>query len=158
MQKYEKLEKIGEGNGTTGRSCKIFFCRPFRIPGSPGSPTVCNTYRLRPQPWFAALSPAPQAQHSMQTAVLSVLAFPIDSPSQPYSAPCRPDLPTAALPAFPTPKRQHHLAHPHSDLPHPNLSPCCRSPALKFLQVPHSLPEPCCLQTPWGVPPLLGTS
>lgn len=58
MQKYEKLEKIGEGNGTARCSCKIFFCRPFSITCSPGSSTVSNTHRFRPQHWLQPWPPS----------------------------------------------------------------------------------------------------
>ena len=56
MQKYEKLEKIGEGNGIARCSCKI-FCRPFSVPYSLGSyrqqypqiPTLALAAALAPQ-------------------------------------------------------------------------------------------------------------
>lgn len=110
MQKYEKLEKIGEGNGTARCPCKI-FCRPFSIPYSPGSSTV--TAIPTDSDLSTGCSPGPPAQHSMQTAILPLLAFPMDAP-----------LPTLALPVT-------HL---------PTSTSCISSPSSAPLAQPHPAP------------------
>lgn len=98
MQKYEKLEKIGEGNGTTRCSCKIFLYRPFSIPCSPGSSTVSNTHRLRPQHW---LQPRPELNTPCRPLSFP-LASPADAPSQPQHR-LETYLPTLTLPASSAP-------------------------------------------------------
>lgn len=115
MQKYEKLEKIGEGNGTTRCSCQIFLCRPFGAPCSAGSSTVSNTHKLRSQHW---LQPWPRAQHSLQTPLLPVSI----NRRRPFPTLALPEtyLPTLALPASPAPSLSttgrafihHHRRHP----------------------------------------------
>lgn len=96
MQKYEKLEKIGEGNGTARCSCKIFFCRPFSIPCSPGSSTVSNTHRFRPQHWLQPwpLSSTLRADSSPPPASVSHGRLPphLSTPSDPP-----PDLHTSCI-------------------------------------------------------------
>lgn len=132
MQKYEKLEKIGEGNGTRRCSCKIFFC----IPCISGSSTISNAHRLRPQ---RLLQPRPRAQHPVQTPTLP-LAFPAETPPG-FSTPCRPDLPAAALPACPAPSLSTACRTP----PTPGLGSGSRRPTSTFLPVHIPLPDPCSL-------------
>lgn len=144
MQKYEKLEKIGEGNGTTRCSCQIFLCRPFGAPCSAGFSTVSNTHKLRSQHW---LQPWPRAQHSLQTPLLPVSI----SRRRPFPTLALPEtyLPTLALPASPAPSLSttgrafihHHRPPPPASVVHADLRPHFCRPSL-FSQACSLFPEP----------------
>lgn len=134
MQKYEKLEKIGEGNGISRCSCKSSSADPSAFlealaPLPSAMPTGSDL--------SSGCSPAPLAQHSVQTPVFPVLAFPSGSHSN-LSVPSRPDLPTATLPEFLTPASAA-LGQPHPD-PQPRF--LLQTSNLNISAAPQSSPRP----------------